>query len=1353
MSKNEFGGTMDVRRKRSVSWASAATILLGLMICLGWAAKQAAAQTAGEGSIVGTIVDTTGAAITNAKITATNTATGIATERVSSSAGYFAITPLPPGTYNVEVKAGGFKTFLQENLVLDALQTLALNPVLSVGTATQTVTVTAAPPVLHTEDATLGLTMENENYTNLPILMNGVQRDPTAFGALTPGATTGSARLPIINGTGNYLGQLYLDGMPAETVSQQGDNRLISESMNMDAVDQFQLVTSSPPAEYMGAGAENFTMKSGGLKYHGQVSNFVRNTVFDSWAFTAKGTTVANAQGVQVPAPKAVEHQDELSASAGGVVPRTAHKLFFFVAYDKFHYRHQTNPQLYTIPTTLMTQGDFTELNGGVGSGGLTGEALTGAGANPPFLYDPTTSACTGTSCTRSPFIVAKGGVPTYNIIPANEISPIAQAMQQWLPAPSNPGTLTNNYLGSIPQGVDNHVIDWRVDFDLSSRQRLSSEGVMGTYGYFNNWGSPYLPMPYVGGDQAAIYPKDYVIGDTFTVTPNVVNQLKYSYTRFFQNIHGNTNGITEYEPATLGITNLPAGQAGVSFPGASFGTTKAFGTALQTWDGSAGSVSTQLTTPNNYAVTDNLQWLKGKHSVTMGATFQWEEINNANPATYTGLLDLAYNAYSTANFGAGTNTLTTGTAAAASGYAYASYLLGAVGGSTGGTGSPTLNLQPVSEEGGRYKTFAPYYEDSYKLTRKLTLDIGLRWDYLPPYHEVENRWTFLNPTLTNGITGTPGMLEFAGSVGGGSPVSCNCKTPVQTYWKNFGPRVAMAYELNPKTVLRAGFAQVFSQGGGVGGRGGAYQGTGQTGFNMSAIGPAEATTGGLAVGPSFYLNNSTFFATAGAGGANIQNTDLFGKGYVYPAPPTPGLAAQELNTGFYLAGQTPTTQGTGAFVSAAGVNYADPYVAGRAPELVMFNAGIERALTSTTTLAVNYVGNESHFLINSTNSGTGNARGYWNNQLDPRYYAALGPIETAAGTPLLTAQATAANIALVQAALPTFTPPAFYKTAGAASSKATIVQMLTAFPQYSTVADTWGNVDNFSYHSVQITVNQRLSHGLTFNVNYTFSKNIGDDGTFRSGFDIPAAALSNNGGINPPHSWHQDRIERSWTTISAPQSIHAFGVYRLPFGQGHIGSNSRAVRVLAGGWQLSGIYHFDSGTPMGVTWSGCSATSYPGQSQCMPDLNPSYASKSARINGSWGKGPNGFNECNLGIATVSQPTCTAIPYVDSNAFQPPQNFYTGAGVNTGINMLGTAPRTRAMELRNPHTWDLDTGLQRTFPIHNDLKFVFEADCTNTWNNVVFGGPGGSYGAGTFGKITGVSNSPRDFQFAGHLNF
>lgn len=1280
------------------------TLLAVALVLLAPAAL--VAQTAGEGTIAGTVTDSTGAAIPNATVIATNNATNVATKRSSSSSGVYNIAPLPPGTYTLHVDAAGFKTLVQNNLVVNALGTLTFNAVLNLGEATEVISVSAAPPALDTANATLGTVMENETYANLPLQMNNAQRDPTAFGALSPGTQSG-ARTPLVGGTGNYLGQLYLDGLPAETISQQGDNRLVSQGVSVDAVDQFQIVTSTPPAEYQGAGAMNFTMKSGGTKYHGQISDFVRNTVFDAWCFTCKAQTVKNAQGQTVQAPKPYEHQNELSMSVGGFVPFTHKKMFFFGAYDRFHDRYYVSPSLYTIPTTLMRTGDFTEL---------------ADAKNDPIIFDPTTNSCVGSVCSRQPFKGMKNGVPTNNVIPSSYISPIAQKMESFLPAPTLAGT-TSNYFGSIAKGFDNWVADARVDYDISGKQRISGVMAMGTVNYYNNYGSPYLPLPYTGGDLANIYPKVFDVEDTYSFSEKLTNQFKYGFTRFFQNIHNSTQGKKQWAAPTMGITNLPAGQAGEEFPGVSFAANSAFGSAEQTWTGNGNSVSTQLTTPNNFTLVDNLQWLKGRHALTFGISVQWQEINNSNPATYTGILSLPFNTNATANYNSKQNTLNN----ANTGFSYASFLLGAVG------GTPSIGLQPVSELGGRYRPISPYVEDSFKVNSKLTLDLGLRWDYFPPYHEVKDHWTFLNPTLTNPVTGTPGMLQFAGRYGGAG-VSCGCRTPVHTYWKNWGPRIGLAFAANDKTVFRAGFGEVFSEAGGVGGRGGAFNGTGQTGFNVTASGPAELTSG-IGAAPSFYLNNSSYFTSAG-----LANTDLFGKGYVYPGAPTPGVAAQVLNTGNYLVSGT-------KIQTANGVAYADPYVSGRAPEFNFYNAGIQRAITQNMTISVNYVGNQSHFLINSTNSGTGGARGYWNNQLNPIYLAGLGGLLDSTGTkPLLIAAATPANAAIAQKAMQSVSIPTFYQNAAAAnptSSVVTIAHGLVAFPQYSGVTDTWGsNVGNFSYNSLQITLLQRMSNGLSFNINYTYSKNIGDDGTFRSGFDIPAAAISNGGTKN----WKQDRIERSWTRVSSPQELHAFGVYRLPFGKGHLGNDSWLVRNLAGGWQLSGIYTYHSGTPVAVTWNGCSGSTYPGQGECMPDLNPNFNSRNARINGSYGSGPNGFQAANLGSKGQK--------YFDVSAFSAPTSI-SPAGTSS-ILLLGNAPRTRAYNLNNPGSQNFDAAVRRKFALPwEGASLEFEVDCLNVWNKVTFDSPSATWSAGstTFGTISGTSGNPRDFQFAGHFNF
>jgi hypothetical protein len=1320
--------------------ARAGLFFPGLLVLLAFATPLALrAQTAGEGTITGSVSDSTGAAIPNATVAATNEATNISTERTSTSAGLYTIAPLPVGYYTVTVTAKGFKTLKQEHLDVDALKPLAYNPVLGVGAQSETITVTTAPPVLDTESAILGGVMENQDYSSLPIIMATTQqRDPTGFATLVPGAQNGS-RTPLVAGIANYQGYLYLDGVPSETINQQGDNRTVSLSMSLEAVDQFQVLTSTQPAEYMGAGASNYTMKSGGQKYHGQVSDFLRNTVLDAWQFSQKVATVKTVTGATVPAPKNVEHGNELSASAGGHVPHTANKVFFFAAFDKYHSRLNDPPSPLTIPTTAMESGDFS--------------ALSDGGKNDiPIIFDPLSNTCSASGCTRTPFMY-NGKL---NVIPPGRISAITNKMQSFLPnypnSPNsslsgnyNPNAFNNDFLGTQIGGRDNHLIDWRVDFDLSPKNRVSSVGAMGHVVYTNNFGSPYLPLPYAVGDYATIVPKQYNIEDAYTITDHLTNQFKVGYTRFYMPITNPTQGVAQYEAGAMGITNLPLGQAGQEFPGVNFGGAGSLAGSVNptTWTTDSNSASTQLTIPNNYALVDNVQWLKGKHQFTFGVTYQFEGLNNANPATYTGVLPLQVDQYATAGYSCAGSGCTVNDGSSSTidqsktGYGYASFLLGAIGATSNGTTGLQLPLQNVATIYSRIKAIAPFAEDTYKLSSKITLDLGLRWDYLPPLHEKFDHFTFLNPTATNSATNSLGALQFDGNYGGAS-ASCGCVTPVQTYWKNWGPRTGITYGLNDKTVIRVAAGIVYSQGGGTGGGrvagNGGSNGAGQAlGFNTTAVAPGD-TLVGVNAGPSFWLNSS--------------NSDLFGPGYTYPAAPTPGAASALLDTGNYV-------NSSGAFVTPSSMGYVDPYESGRAPEYTLWNAGIERSITKDITLEVDYVGDEAHHTWDSNNQ---NSRGYWNNQLNPFYLAALGSVNGVSATgktvSLLTAPATSANITTLNAALPGAPNPGYFIAAANAfpsQSTLTIAQMLTAFPQYNSVVDTFGGpfTENFSYNALQITVKQRMAHGLSFNANLTLSKNLGDDGTFRSGYAIPAAAIDGHG-----QSWKQNRIDRSWTTVSSPTVFNSYAVYQLPFGPGKIGANNWLVRNIAGGWQVSGIYQYSTGGPFNVTWSsgGNCANAAPNAGQCTPSLTPGFGS-SARINGKFGKGPSGYVACNVGVGC---PT-PAIQYVNPAAFTAPANI--SGNTTTAQYLIGNAPRTRDYNITSPANQTNYASVRRSFPIYHEMAFAFQADIQNVLNLMIWGGPNGGWGttssgySTTFGTVGAPGTLPRDFQLSAHLNF
>lgn len=1283
-----------------------ALLMLTIALCLPWTGQPAAAQTGGGGAIQGTVTDSTGAVIPNATVTAINNGTSVSVVRQTSGAGYYNIAPLIPGTYTVVVAAQGFQTFKQENLVIDAMHVSGLNITLKPGSALETVTVSDAPPALETTSPVLGGTMENEVYMDLPLLVSGnQQRDITQFSNLLPGAQVNpGGRSSVISGTAQRLGELYFDGLPMSTASQQGDNRPIFNLVPMESIEQIQVVTSSFSAEYQGAGLENYTLKSGTNQYHGTVADFIRNTIFDTWGFSAPWTTITNSKGVKGyqkdVGTKPTDHQNELAASVGGPISIpflfSGHdKLFFFAAYDRTHSRTAPSYTAATIPTTKMRTGDFSELIATGGPGYV--------------IYDPSSLTCAGSSCTRTAF--------TGNVIPASKISPITQYLEKFLPDPIN-SAITNNYLGGIPGGYDNWLYAGRIDWNISSKQRISF-GVTGgnranaTYAVGS---TPILPVPYLQGTKAIVGGHIADMEHTYTFTPHLVNQFKYGFVNFGgPPVQNATQGITQYEAQTAGITGLPPGQAAEEFPTSTFSGSN----AQSQWSNGASS-ATYTSVSETFTMLDNLQWVKGKHVITAGFQLQWLQNQASTADGLSTPITLAWNTNETAQVSGSSYT-------SGSGYAYASYMMGALN-------STSDTIQTVSLLGGRYRPLAPYFQDDFRVNSKLTLNLGLRWDYIPTYHEAQDRWSYLDPTVTNPATGNLGTLMFAGSHGG-SAISIGKATPVSTYWKNWGPRIGFAYALNDKTVIRGGWGLLYSHAGGTGGAGGAATGTGQNGFNtaLSFVQNSAGTT----AGPTFYLNNNAAFALA--------NAKFGGPTYTLPSATGPTAAAQLSNVGNYV-------NSSGVAVAASSApGYPDFYLAGRAPEFSFFNFGIQREVFKNVTVSVNYAGSESHFI-----AGASNMRGIQAGQIDPRYMPILGA--------LLLKPATAANVAAAQAAMPGcctvpysgFTAAA--ATGSSAGNNATIAQMLKWMPQFSSTADTWGNAANANYHALQISATHRPAHGLTVTVNYTYSKQMDDAGTERTGFAI-GSNLTRDG-----RAWARNRIDYSLSTLSQPQSLAIFGVYKIPLGKGHFGGENFLTRQLLSGWETSHIMTYVAGMPLTLTSSACTSSTYISQGTCMPDINPNYTGgkNGIRKNGKWGKGVTALTLGTVsyvnGLVSDTRPNADGSS-VSTTTLTPCGASTTNPFCNSSSYMIGNAPRTGAFGLRAPSNFRLNSGVKRTFDITERAKFTFAVDCQNVTNAVTFGINAGNLQIGTninsssFGAVNFASADSRDFQFSGRISF
>ena len=916
---NTVGGILCRRISALNASAGSGVSFLVVLSLMLFCMLTAHAQFAGKGSILGQVTDSTGAVVPGAVIEVTDVSTGVTVKRESSETGNYNVTPLNAGEYTVQVSAVGFNATRQEHIHVNALQQVGLSIVLKVGAVDQTVVVSTAPPQLDTASASLDTTVENSEYTNLPLQMNGGPRDPAKFINLVPGVTVGSSgsayASSIFGGTGSQgrLEEIYYDGMPVTSIYIQGDSRSVSNTISVEAVDQFQVVTSVIPAQYQGAGIQNYTIKSGGSQFHGSLFEYFRNTALDSWGFFTPYTNLSAVTGKAV---KPFEHQNEYGVTLGG--PIVKKRLFFFGTYDGYRYNVAGNPAYYTIPTLEARKGDFSS-------------------SSTP-IYDPSTTTCTAGVCKRSQ--LSYGGV--LNKMDPNSITTVAGKLQSLLPTPTN-SALTSNYLGAIPSNTATWSTTDKVDFTVNDKHKISAviaadkQALLG----YTSYGTA-MPPPYTTGYWWASKNKSIILEDNYVLKSNLVNELRFGFFRFWGPV-GNPDEGKAYGLATLGgMTNLPNGQASNAFPNTGFSDPHV---ALSSWAG--GKAYNSIT--NNYTLQDDLQYIRGKHSFTFGVLHQWLQENNmAWTNGGTSPVYLNFSNSQTAGYDASGNILTS------TGNAYASYLLGRV------SQGYLYEYSAYGTTGARIRPTSFYGQDDYKFSTRLTLNLGLRWDFYPPMTEVQNRMSFLNPTMTNPAVNYPGALQFVGS----GTYGCNCSTPIHNYYKNFGPRIGAAYSLNDKTVIRGGFGLSYTHGSGL--TGVSYLGTGQLGY---------------AAMPNFTSQN--------------------------------GEAAFMMDGGFPSYTHGPfinSTYGTGYSTNASAqttLNYADPTVGARAPYAETWNLGVERMLTNALSVKINYVGSEGHFLPVGAYGHPG--RGKWANQLDPKYYV-LGS--------LLNATANSTNVAAANAIL-----------------------------------------------------------------------------------------------------------------------------------------------------------------------------------------------------------------------------------------------------------------------------------------------------------------------------------------------
>ena len=1153
----------------------------GTKMSFVWLAVLAAApmlaQMGGSGTIKGSVTDPSGAMIPGASVIATHIATGVEARREATGAGLFVIAPLPAGVYKLAVSAQGFRTTLQDQIVLDALATIELTMKLEVGATTESVTVSASAIELNTSDSRMGQTMRNEMYTALPLSMgNGSPRNPASFIYLMPGVQEGGT-FGFINGGQSFSKDVYVEGLPITDAVRQGESRALQFAVSVESVEQFQVETSGQSVEFNGQGSENYTLKSGTNQFHGVAYEYLRNTKFDARGFF-------NATRPQ-------QNQNQFGFTFGGPIIRN--KLFFFAAYDGYRYRVATASQFVTLPTTRMRTGDFGEL--------------------PVSIFDPATTNCpNGANCSRQAF--------PGNVIPASRISSASKFFQDPLPQPNRPGIASNYLANNTGIGFNNQNVNVKVDYSHSDAHKFSLLFSRGSHEQSSAVrGNPVpLPLPYTVTRVVSEVPTLGQFKHTWVINSTMMNQVNIGASRLWIPITNPTIDGNWVEKA--GIKGLPKGDATQSFPETAF----AGPNSPAGWRGT--DARPFLDALNNYTFQDSFQWIKSNHAVKAG--FQHQRLQDNYRARWDGTLFIGnFSNVQTAGF-------TNGTLQNATGNSYASYLMGNLA-------SATVNEDSVVTSGARYRSYAWWVGDDWKVTRRLTLNLGLRHDIMLPYVEVADRVSWFNPDIPNPlVSGFKGALQFGGK--GAGPLYCNCSTRIKTHMNNWGPRMGFAYRMGEKTVIRSGYGMMYTRHGAVGGRGGAREGTGKLGFTAA---PGFPSPDGFS--PAFNWNDGI------------------------PAYQRPPFFDSTLNTGFF------TTQPT-----AGGVAFDNPNEGARPPRYQNCNFSIQRILSPTIMLTAGYAGGNGKLL-------RGGGRGIWSGQIQPRFLA-LGN--------LLTSQVNATTLPQAQAIAPDVKLPY-------ANFRGTFAQMLRPFPQYSGVTADFVNLASSNYNSLQLTLQKRMTNGLTFNVNHTWSKTLSDAGAGRS-----------------EYFWE---TEKTHGESDRRHVFNAMVVYQLPFGPGRtFNPSNMALRGALSGWRISSITRLRSGNPYGLIGAACNL---PNAGGCRANYAPGFTGP-VRINGEWGSGDL------LG----ARPQ-----FLDPRAFQNPAAY-----------TYGNTPGAGAYGLFGPGFWNEDISVTRQFVFNERFKLDFVAEGFNVTNSVIFNGPASlDINNANFGRITSQQNTPRSLQLGLKLYF
>ena len=743
-----------------------------------------------RGSLSGNVLDSSGAAIPGAKITVSDPATGVTRSTVSSAEGSYRFPELNLGSYNVTASADGFSTQVQHGVQITIGNVSALNLTLSAGSATQIVNVDASAPSIETQSSDVSGTIQARQIVQLPLALGGVGalRSPEAFIFLLPGTTgpgtdnsnNGIYTLKIAGGQA-FANDDLLDGA-SQTRSENGSS-FDEEAPSVEALQEFKIITGIPAAEYgrTSGGLESFVTKSGTNQYHGSVFDIFRNEALDANTWFNNGNLAANCAGANDTSQctglyrRPDDKQNDYGVSLGGPasIPHlfdASNKLLFFFSWEQLR-RTIGGTQVSTVPTLAERTGDFTELYNPAAPPAAGSTAINpcdGLPVYPGEVFDPATQrVVNGTPC-RSAF--------AGNKIPQQNFSAVANNILSYIPLPTTAG-LFNNYFYASSFPVTNTTYTIRIDVNPSPRQKFFA-----SYSTRENLrtccATALLPYPQDSGTWQQNFTTHFGrAGWDFVITPNLLNHFNFGFNRSNSaNFPFSTLNNIDYTQQ-LGIPNSPASKV---FPQINFDSRDQYRNLGNQYQLNNDWID------NGFRFNDSVSLAKGRNSFKFGVDFRIQQFSPLSYPTPSLNLARAQTSSDPANSELDGNSL-------------ASLFLGQV--SSGNFGDGVLSTQ--SRWTARY--YALFAQDDLKVSEKLTLNLGIRWDVDVPRTAANNATSNFSPTATDPEYGIPGALVFATQYKGNTRWA-------DTYYKDFAPRVGFAFTPNSNglTVFRGGAAIIY---------------------------------------------------------------------------------------------------------------------------------------------------------------------------------------------------------------------------------------------------------------------------------------------------------------------------------------------------------------------------------------------------------------------------------------------------------------------------------------------------------------------------------------------------------------